>query len=263
MRQRPENFVLNNTSPLARGLVFAGLAGGNCRGSKAYYDSSSRKNHGQLTNMDPATDWVWVPELGRWGLDFDGSNDYVSCNTSFFNTTDFTQLSFGGWWSVRDDDAQYSMGFGNTSSNGATWRYRYVADTWSFDVAGTELVSNSTFAANADLHHFMGVFTTGSMLLYIDGVLDNSRGGPSSTSTSIYALKLGATGLPGNYLNGVIVDPVIYNRAISLPEIQILADRSDPMLSGLVKPPKRKYWGIPHIRPGYRYKIGRLLLQRT
>ena len=43
-------------------------------GVKAF-DVSGYGNHGTLTNMDPATDWV-VTEKGR-ALDFDGSNDGV------------------------------------------------------------------------------------------------------------------------------------------------------------------------------------------
>lgn len=39
-------------------------------------DHSRRSNHGQLVNMDPATDWV-IDE-GRVCLDFDGINDSVS-----------------------------------------------------------------------------------------------------------------------------------------------------------------------------------------
>ena len=36
------------------------------RGEQRYVDSSGYGNHGTLTNMDAASDWVWIPELGRW-----------------------------------------------------------------------------------------------------------------------------------------------------------------------------------------------------
>jgi len=38
-------------------------------------DASGNGNHGILTNMDPATDWV--PTTRGMGLDFDGTNDGV------------------------------------------------------------------------------------------------------------------------------------------------------------------------------------------
>jgi hypothetical protein len=43
-------------------------------GGSTLYDIAG-SNHGTLTNMDPATDWV-MTEKG-WALDFDGSNDGV------------------------------------------------------------------------------------------------------------------------------------------------------------------------------------------
>jgi hypothetical protein len=38
------------------------------------------------------------------------------------------------------------------------------------------------------------------------------------------------------YLDGLLADPVFHSRALTLPEIRILANRSDPMLSGLIRP---------------------------
>ena len=51
-----------------------GVTGGTLR------DISGNKNHGTLTNMDPATDWV-VGEKGL-ALDFDGSDDYIEIANS-------------------------------------------------------------------------------------------------------------------------------------------------------------------------------------
>jgi hypothetical protein len=47
----------------------------------------------------------------------------------------------------------------------------------------------------------------------------------------------GSSQYPGN-----ISDPIFHNRALSPAEIQILANRSDPMLGGLVLPPRRKLY---------------------
>ena len=75
MNQRPTIFDLDYQSPLGRGLVYAGLGSG--PGTLRATDSSIQRNHGTLTNMNPATDWVWAQELGRKGLDFDG-DEYVN-----------------------------------------------------------------------------------------------------------------------------------------------------------------------------------------
>lgn len=44
-------------------------------------DVSGRGNHGTLTNMAPATDWV-VGEKG-WALNYDAVNDFVDCGNTF------------------------------------------------------------------------------------------------------------------------------------------------------------------------------------
>lgn len=49
-------------------------------GGTVLRDLSGRQNHGTLTNMDAATDWV--TSGGRRALDFDGSNDYVEASNS-------------------------------------------------------------------------------------------------------------------------------------------------------------------------------------
>jgi hypothetical protein len=55
----------------AQGLFLFG--GGRFPKSNKYVDSSLYGNHGTLTNMDAATDWVWDSTLGRWVMAFDGS----------------------------------------------------------------------------------------------------------------------------------------------------------------------------------------------
>jgi hypothetical protein len=48
--------------------------------------------------------------------------------------------------------------------------------------------------------------------------------------------NIGCRGDGNAFIISKVSDPLIYNRALSLPEIQILANRSDPMLGGLIRP---------------------------
>jgi hypothetical protein len=61
------------------------------------YDRSGRSNHGTLTNMDAASDWVTAKVRNNAGrvLDFDGTNDRVDC----VNANDFTSggLTISAW----------------------------------------------------------------------------------------------------------------------------------------------------------------------
>jgi hypothetical protein len=52
-------------------------------------------------------------------------------------------------------------------------------------------------------------------------------------------------------------DILFHSRLLSPAEIQILANPSDPMLGGLILPPKRRLWGVSlgGVTPAYRNLI--------
>jgi len=266
VKERPDNFVLNNASPLARGLVFAGL--GRSPGSVRYKDSSSRHNDGVLTNMDPKTDWIWVPELGRWGLDFDGVDEYATALgiSKFFCGA--TVGTIATW--VKIDSSIGTVGLADSLG------VRFMI-TWSdtlncYFSAENEDANYPYTYVGLGWHHITLVYD-GSLDAvdrirgYVDGIQKTLTPGGSTTPTSL-STSFSADYIIANRMNTIFGDQqtsdvLLYTRVLSVGEIQALADRSNPMLGGLIKPPKRKYWGVPHIRPGYRYKLGRLLLQRT
>jgi hypothetical protein len=66
-------------------------------------DRSGRSNHGTLTNMDAATDWVI--DGGRYALDFDGSNDFVDVTPGMFLVSSSYTISM---WIKRDGFVQYA-----------------------------------------------------------------------------------------------------------------------------------------------------------
>lgn len=68
---------INWDHPLNDGTVGWWLNVPHWQGGTTWRDLTGR-NHGALTNMDPATDWKTGGRPGGWGaLDFDGANDYV------------------------------------------------------------------------------------------------------------------------------------------------------------------------------------------
>lgn len=71
---------INRLHPLNRGLVSWWMIIPGLTGGPTWIDLAdpSNGNHGTLTNMDTATDWVPSNRLGGWGaLDLDGTNDWV------------------------------------------------------------------------------------------------------------------------------------------------------------------------------------------
>ena len=241
LRQRPISFLLKSDHPLAKGLVFAGL--GRCHNSLRYQDSSPYGRHGTLVNMEPATAWQFSTELGRWVVYLDGLNsgDYLSL-PGLANGT-------------------YSVAF--WGHNTATETYSYLFDARVSGGTGWCYVTNGNGAI---------VIPAGDgQIRYVNGV-------PSSTDSATLAhyavtgITLNATTLIFGAENslradqrykGTIADITIWNRVLSTAEIQQLADPSNVMLSGLILPPKRKYYGItiPLYTTKRYYKIGKRILR--
>jgi len=260
MKQRPENFVLDYSSSLARGLVFAGLAGGNCRGSKMYYDSSSRRNHAVLTNMDPEIDWTWIPELSRWALDFDGVDDYITCPLQI--------VTSGPWalhtWCMRPTGGElktYHVGLYNIDDEGV-----FIGDRegdWKIFSSG-ETPGEGSSDLNRNQWYSVVLEHDGSDLyLYVDGTLNYSVTPVGSGWQTSNTLTVGRV-LPIHVTNNIYewdgqsLDVMLWSRKLNSFERFQLADPSNVSLSGLIRPPKRKLYAVrstPYSRHYFSFRI--------
>ena len=261
LRQRPERFTINRDHPLVKGLVFAGL--GNLPGSKKAVDSSYYRNHGTLTNMAiPATatsGWKYVPKLGRWGWAFDGSNDFITCGSRVYPGDTIT---ISAWvkrtWS--SNTAYRSI---------ATWNYNFGSDSgitfvasaaitvldW---VAGDILFFGKGSAATSypraiashgtlvdgSWHLITGILGPAIAQLYLDGrPLAMRISAPAAVPATTGNFLIGSCATE-DYQDGSMSDVGQWNRVLSPAEIRILANPSDPMLGGMLLPPKRKYFSF-------------------
>lgn len=195
------------------------------------WDWSGYCNHGTLTNMDPASDWV--VSGGQRALDFDGTNDYVDIGDRqlFTATSDFTLCAWVKWdgttgnnpilnkagtngnreWQLTIDTSQANdLGFliGNTSGSWST--LHRVGSTWG--------------GAN-EWHHIVGRLSGSNVEIFIDGEPAGSSstysgGGIKDTSN---AIEFGRS--LSEYFPGQLDDIRIYNRALSPQEIRVLTSR--------------------------------------
>ncbi len=152
-------------------------------------------NHGTLTNMDPATDWV--ADTGAGGiraLDFDGSNDYVVSSTSafrFLNTT----FSVSAWlkftsaanmMAVAVDFGSFTPGWVIQSASGKI----LCAIKGAGGVLAGGRDTTATFN-DGNWHNVVAVFTTSTttaanndVVIYVDGSLASVG---ARLSTGLYA----------------------------------------------------------------------------
>jgi hypothetical protein len=248
---RPEFFRLGACSPYATGLLAAYLGAGGSQKPTIYHDSvaellgSSAANHGLLTNMDPPTDWVWEPELGRWAQDLDGSDDFIQLGAGAFNSAgDFSvstwyKAASSGQFSafiVFDNAGLISRGPGAGQVNPGIL------------VGGTGYYVTTSLTAGT-LYHIAVMRTGATRTLYLNGVptaIPNTEAGYGLAG--VYRI---GSGYAAQKLGGTLFDIMIWNRALSAAEISALADRSNVMLSGLILPLRRRIFPAAAAPPTY------------
>jgi hypothetical protein len=185
------------------------------------FDHSVYGNHGTLTDMDPASDWV--VSGGKGALDFDGSNDYVSTSGNVFKNT--TTALFMWVYSTsagasRDNQTVYSTStYTHYFSVGASTLNLYHTGpaTWQ---------SSGSLTINAWQH--VGFIINGSTRkLFLNG---SEIASVSDTTASIYSgthsMRFGAR-VDGVFspFQGRIDDIRIYDRPLAGTEIRTLASR--------------------------------------
>ena len=227
--RRPDEFELNTDSSLATGLRFAGL--GRFTKSKRYQDSSLYGKNGTLSaTMTPATDWVFDAELGRWGY---GSGVIQNVHGTIPTLGAMPTWSVGFWSAIAsgDDTIQgvFSEGVPNANNTISTRSgnvYVYYDATaflsWTIAAAG--------------LHYWCVTSSTTDTTLYRDGEPVSSKSNSGALFDWANTTRLCRSWVAAAASNTCRYDITVHDRILSLPEIQTLANRSDPMLGGLIQP---------------------------
>lgn len=217
-----------SASPQLRdGLVNAWVACLGVTGNKLL-DVSGYGDHGDLTNMDPASDWV-VGTQG-YALDFDGTNDYINLTSSFkalkdspFSVSARLKLdsyanAFPEFLSLQTDTVRaLEFAFSQTASydgilfgSGLTWARFHTSGGSS--LPGSERHVMVTYNGK-------GASTMSNYKIYLEGVSQslNAAGifGGNSNST-----KIGAQSNLGSaqFWDGQISEILIYNRELNSNE---------------------------------------------
>ena len=243
MRVRPPTFRVNHSHPLAEGLVFAGL--GQHPGSTHYHDGSAHGNHGTLTNMDPPTDWAWLPELGRHSTAHAGagSGDIIQLRSPIvFPTSTAWAVSF---WCDNTANYDYFGACGHlytlgnyTRIMGSATGQMIIRDDANSgaDMAGVWVTGNHHYAVSRTAANYTSAYRDGQLV-----------GGPGAYPGVYTVFRLACYGeatAVADAINGLLADPMIYNRALSDAEIARHADPSNVDLDGMIQAirPRRVFY---------------------
>jgi hypothetical protein len=183
------------------------------------HDFSGFGQNGNLNNME-STDWI-SGKRGR-ALDFDGTNEYVSITDSQGRLNISSTVTVSMWVkdSVWDDGDLLSKAAGSY----AFWSHVGTGMRFGRQGGSENQWAIGPFPQTGKWVHIVGVSNGSNALLYYDGVLVATSGASMGTLNNGGAVAIGAgvgTGDDG-YVSAQIDDVRIYNRALSLNEIQSL-----------------------------------------
>jgi hypothetical protein len=187
-------------------------------------------NHGTLTNMDPATDWV--VDTGAGGiraLDFDGVNDHVNCGNIAINNV--SQIAYSVWVKPRVFASfagilgKYASTTSDTellaASSSLIQTVRNGADS-QFRSTGSVLTLNAWI-------HLVIVFDgtqaiqANRMQIYANGNLvpqTNSNSLPATTANNVANFFIGRyPGPAGTTIDARIDDVRIFDQALTATDI--------------------------------------------
>ena len=144
-------------------------------GGTTAFDVSGYGNHGTLTSMDPATDWV-VGEKGRC-LDFDGTDDRIPLDDSLPGSGDWTCISWAKTASSFSGDAAQRMIFGSSASGSNKGRIYLGHDSSGvyYARAGDSNDIGSTSLSVNTWHHMGLQIDAGTARCFLDGRQDGSE----------------------------------------------------------------------------------------
>lgn len=192
-------------------------------GSATAVDSSGNGNTGTLTNMDPNTDWV-AGRVGN-GLDFDGINDYVNAgsaaildNLPLYTACAWTRSQSGSAGSFYHIATKY-----NTPPT-VGWDFYYGGSATSRSGVGYLEPVGDTLEHNT-WNHYCVTYNGSILKSYKNGVDMGGTMGPygSGGSDAANNFIIGNDDSLSHPFRGVIDELRVYNRALSLSEIQALA----------------------------------------
>ena len=168
-------------------------------------------------------------------IEFDGTNDYISTGIQDESKYDLTKFSISAWIKVDNSDPGFTKAIlaketGGTADGYALGQYN---NQWIFWISGNSITSSTGWILG-QWKHLVGTYDGTSMKLYLDGV----QIGTTIAATMVNnddEVTIGRwirEGAPERYWDGAIDDIRIYNKALSIEEIEQIYKSHKKRISG-------------------------------
>lgn len=182
-------------------------------------DVSGNGHHGTVYGA------TWADGISGYGLQFDGSNDYVDVSNSAdfrFGTQDFSCLFWFKVQTVPYDAHQIickRLDGGGTLDAYVNYNRRVYAD---FGEAGRWTTLNSSTEISLDTWYYVAIVrNAGTGYLYMNGYLEDTEAGATEDVDSSQNLFMGRDPYKSTeYMNGTLDELMFYSRALTGAEVE-------------------------------------------
>jgi hypothetical protein len=186
-------------------------------------DRSGRGNHGTLTNMDAATDWV--VDGGRYALDFDGTNDYVLIQKSQSFDALIGDKTIQAWIKTSGAGASFRTVFSRDKTFSITLNNNVFG---TFNWVASQFASSGVNVANSLWNHLVVQIRAGvsnGSQCFVNGLprgsafTYNTQVGNTTNDLTIGSALDGANSIVNEYVAGRFDDLILWARTLSSSEI--------------------------------------------
>ncbi|MFH1239797.1 MAG: LamG domain-containing protein, partial [Candidatus Diapherotrites archaeon] len=184
------------------------------------YDYTDNDNDGTIING------VLWNSSGKYGgaYQFDGVDDYVNLgNPASLNVSNTTIVA----WYKSNNTGEYGGIVARSNQDAELFHNGNTLSIWSTTEGWHH---SATHITDGNWHHLVGVFSSGvtsGSSQYIDGILDANSPFTWTRWTTAADWNIGL-GHPGEYVNGIIDEVMIFNRSLSADEVMMLYNSTYP-----------------------------------
>lgn len=207
-------------------------------------DSSGNSLTGRLVGNPQ-----WQPAGGKvnGALEFDSDGDYVEIgNESAFDITG--PITVAAWVRINSFDKRWQT---IVAKGDTAWRLQRTAeqDTLAFHSTGItsitgqwpEGIEGRKDVNDGQWHHVVGVYDGSEVLLYIDGLLENSSEASGAIQVNDFTVTIGGNSeRTGRDWNGLIDEVCIIAGAIDANAVNALYTNADPIMIAQAANPQLK-----------------------
>jgi len=193
------------------------------------YDLSGNGNNGTIYGA------TWTQGKVGGALSFDGVDDYVDCGNSDNLRMGGSDFTVSLWFKLASIDLSQSLitkgrAFESPPYDNKGWAISFYNgnkhiyfDTYKAGLRQA-LISNKVFSLDGQWYYLTIVKSGTSAQLYLNGQLDKTGSAVDVVEDSVYNVFIGRNGIANDFINGLIDEVRIYNRALSDAEIKALYD---------------------------------------